>query len=130
MEKLMLKKLASLSVVAALICTLGGVRAFAQSLSSLEGKSARLSEAPVTGDGLKTEAQPKQGLKADIAKLVADARAGKGLTIVDPQSQPAQSNSLSKTTKIALAVGIGLAIVLVIIVIHAKNHLFDDFTVR
>jgi hypothetical protein len=120
----MIKKLASLSIITALICTLGGVPAFAQSPATFEVKVAASREASVARNNSTATGQTRQSLKAEIAKAVADARAGRGLKVSDPQNQPAQSNSLSKTAKIAIAVGVGLAIVLAIIAINFKRNGF------
>ena len=123
----MFKTFASLALVTTLICTLGGNAAFAQTLRQPDAKSNSVNNLPDSGLAGRKEAQSSEALKADIQKLVADARAGKGLLILDPQNQPKQSNSLSKTTKIVLVVGIAAVVILIIAVVHAKNHLFDDF---
>jgi hypothetical protein len=59
-------------------------------------------------------------VRADIAKLVADAKAGK----VSPrksQFPPPQSNGLSKGAKIAIVAGIVVVILAIIIVHEIKN---------
>jgi hypothetical protein len=63
-------------------------------------------------------------LKAEISRVVDDARAGKRLSVSDPQNQPAQSNSLSKGWKIAIGVGIAL-VALAIFAVHVSHHLYD-----
>jgi hypothetical protein len=121
----MFKKFASLALVAALACVLCGPQAFALQARI---ESNRVNDSAVSGSAGGKGAQPNNGLKANLQKLVAEARAGKRLSAIpDPQNQPKQSNSLSKSVKIGLIVGIALAIVITILVIHAKNHLFDDF---
>ena len=120
----MLRKFASLLLVTALLCALGTVPAFAQSLSTQARLRSEGSDPNFVG---KEEAQSNRSLKADISKLVEDAKAGKGLSVRDPQNQPAQSNSLSKGTKIAIAVGVAAAVILIILFVHARNHLFDNF---
>jgi hypothetical protein len=125
----MLKKFASLALVAALACALCGPKASAQHKPQAEAESNRVNDSPVSNPAGEKGAQPNAGLKAHIQKLVAEARAGKGLSAIpDPQNQPKQSNSLSKSVKIGLVVGIALAIVITILVIHARNHFFDDAT--
>ncbi len=124
----MFKKFAALALVATLFCTLGGTSAFAQNKLSPEAKTNAVSASPDSALAIKKEAQPGGSLKADILKLVADARAGKGVSVTDPQNQPKQSNSLSKGTKIAIVVVIAVVIVITIVAIHAKNNLFDDDT--
>jgi ABC-type enterobactin transport system permease subunit len=122
----MFKKFASLALVATLICTLCGHAAFAQNKLSPDIMSNRGIVAPDFNSVEKKEAQTSTSLKADLGKLVAEARAGKGLSVSDPQNQPVQSNSLSKTAKIGIVVGIAVVVILVIIVFHEKNHFFDD----
>ncbi len=123
----MFKKFATLVLIAALFCTLGGTSAFAQNKPLPDTKTNEVSDAPDSALAVKKEAQPGRSLKADIQKLVADARASKAVSVTDPQNQPRQSNSLSKGTKIAIVVVIAAAIIITIVAIHAKNHLFDDF---
>lgn len=123
----MFKTFASLALVVTMVCSLGGASAFAQTSPQPTAKSSRISELPDSSAAGKKEAQSSKGLKDDVQQLIADAKAGRKLSIIDPQTQPKQSNSLSKTTKIALVVGIAVVVILIIVVIHAKNHLFDDF---
>ncbi|MDT4954266.1 MAG: hypothetical protein QOJ02_2404 [Acidobacteriota bacterium] len=120
----MLKKISSLLLVAALAFTLGGTSSFAQTSSLSDAGSKKVDGLQDSGIAGKTEAQQNRSLKADISKLVADAKAGKGLTVSDPQNQPAQSNSLSKGWKIAIGVSIAL-VVLAIYAVHVSHHLFD-----
>jgi hypothetical protein len=123
----MSKKFASLVLVVTLVCTLCGPKLFAQNKQQPEAELSSVNDSPVLNSAVEKEAQRGARLKAGIQRLVADARTGKGLAVTDPQAQPAQSNSLSKTVKIGLVVGIALAVILIIVVVHAKNHLFDDF---
>ena len=123
----MFKTFASLALVVTLICSLGGASAFAQTSLQPAAKSNRVNDSSDSSSAGKKEAQQGGELKADIQKLVADARAGQRLLVTDPQNQSGQSNSLSKTTKIAIGVGVALVVILIIVVIHEKNHLFDDF---
>jgi hypothetical protein len=123
----MIKRISSVITIAALVCTLTSIPAFAQSSSVSASKEIDPDGASGIAANVKAESQPTRTLKADVSKMVADAKAGKGLRVVDPQNQPAQSNSLSKTVKIAIVVGVALAIVLTIVFIHERNHFFDDF---
>ncbi|HUQ32898.1 MAG TPA: hypothetical protein VM095_12335 [Pyrinomonadaceae bacterium] len=124
----MFKKFASPALIAALACPLCGPKAFAQHKPQAEAEAYRVNDSSFSNPAGEKGAQPNDGLKAHIQKLVSEARAGKGLSAIpDPQNQPKQSNSLSKSVEIGLVVGIALAIVITIVVIHARNHLFDDF---
>ena len=71
-----------------------------------------------------TEARPDAKLRAEMEKLVADARAGKVIAAARPQIQPAKSNSLSKKAKVAIGVGIAV-IVLAVIIKHEKDNFFN-----
>ena len=121
----MLKKFAAVMLVAALVCTLGVPRAFAQNKPSLDADSNRISNSDVDYAG-KQGMQSGARLKASIQKLVADARAGKGVSVSDPQNLPRQSNGLSKGAKIAIVAVIAVVVILIVIVVHSKNHFFDD----
>jgi hypothetical protein len=115
----MLKKFASFVLIATLICTFCGIPAFAQTSPQPEFKWNRVNDS--TASAGKKEAQPGGSLKADLQKLVADARAGKGLSITDPQNLPRQSNSLSKGAKIAIVAGVAVLVVLIIVVVKGVN---------
>lgn len=125
----MLKKFASLALVATLVFTLSAPKGFAQTSPPLDVKSNAVSAATVSDPAVRKEAQTtSRSLKADIQKLVAEAKADKRLVIVDPQNQPRQSNSLSKATKIAIIAGIAIVVILIIVVVHEKNNFFDGDT--
>lgn len=108
-----------------MICTLGGASAFAQTAPLADAKSSSSKASADAGFAEKQEAQRGSSLRADISKLVAEAKAGKGLSVSDPQNRPAQSNSLSKTVKIAIVAGVAAAIILTILFVYGRNHLFD-----
>jgi len=56
-----------------------------------------------------------------MAKLVADAKAGKVMPAAQPQTQPAKSNNLSKGTKIAIGVGIAVAVIVVVVAVSNRG---------
>jgi preprotein translocase subunit SecF len=121
----MFKKLASVILIAAITCTIGGTSAFATNASDPSVK-----DDPVTVPAEvpeKKEAKSNEQLKTNMLKLVADAKAGKVKLPAKSQIQPATGNNLSKGKKIAIGVGIAVIVVAVIVFIHEKNHLFDDF---
>lgn len=120
----MYKQIASILLVAVIVCTLGGTSGFAQTSSLPDTISKKENALADSGIAEKKEAQQKSSLKADIAKLVAEAKAGKRLTVSDPQNQPAQSNSLSKGWKIGIVV-IAALVIVTFVAIHVSHHLFD-----
>jgi hypothetical protein len=120
----MLNRFASLVLVAALVCTLGGTSAFAKTPSQPDDKSKEVEAPPDSDATTKKEGQPNERLKADMVKLVAEAKAGKVKPTAQPQIQPAKSNNLSKGTKIAIGVGVAVAVVAVIVIVRLKNESF------
>lgn len=117
----MLKKFASVVLVAALVCTFSATHAFAGAPSKVDAKTGETSvrsnsapEAPrVAGEKLKTQ----------ILKLVTDAKVeGTGVTLPRPQVQSPHGNSLSGGAKIAIGVGIGIAVVVLILVSQRCNN--------
>jgi hypothetical protein len=66
-------------------------------------------------------ATPNEKLKSDVAKMVAETKAGrKSAPSNSPFPQP-QRNNLSKTAKIAIVAGIALVVIAIIIVHQVKN---------
>lgn len=106
----MLNKFASNVLVAALVCTLAGTPAFANTPSN---RSAKTRPAAAT----EADKVVNEKLRAEILKLVADAKAGSNVvTFPRPQIHSPQRNNLSKGAKIAIGVGIAVAVVAVILV--------------
>ncbi len=111
----MIKRIASLTVVALLIFTLCGSSTYARTSSGDEGKPA---DNTATEDAAKKQRNEK--LRTDILKLVADAKAGKIAPAPRPQ-HPRNSNSLSKEAKIGIAVGIAVAVIAIIVIAKDKG---------
>jgi hypothetical protein len=120
----MLNKFASVVLITALVYTLGGSSAFASNPSQLDTKPAMAETRSESGAATKKETQPNEKLKADMVKLVADAKAGKVAPAERPQIQPAKSNNLSKGAKIAIGVGIAVAVVAVVLI--ARSPILND----
>lgn len=110
----MLNKFASLALVIALVCTLGGTSAIARASSDPEVKPKAGEAAPESRTEIKKDTRSDTKLRADVLTLVADAKAGK-IAPSAAQMQPAKSNNLSKGTKIAIGVGIAVAVVAVVL---------------
>jgi hypothetical protein len=108
-------------LVLILVCTLAGTSAFAKSSSNPQSETQAAME---YGNSLETTAQPHDKLRADVQKLIAEAKAGKVAPTARPQIQPAKSNNLSKGAKIAIGVGIAV-VVIAIFVKYQKDHFFD-----
>ena len=111
----MLNKFPTIVLVAALICTLAGTPAFADTPNNPGGKTRSRAERPDAS----TEAGRlvNEELRAEILKLVADTKAGGNVVrFPRPKIQSPQRNNLSKGTKIAIGVGIAAAVVVVILV--------------
>lgn len=121
----MIKKLVSMIAVFAILFTIGGTSAFANSLTD-PPDTDEPTNTPVEAPA-KKEVKRNEQLKTAMLKLVADARAGKVRPAPKSPIQPGTRNNLSKGTKIAIGVGIAVVVVAIIVFIHEKNHLFDDF---
>lgn len=124
----MLRKSTSITLVIALISTLGVISASAQGLPDINSNPAETgvdinSPAPIETTPVK---RSNEKLRSDIEKLLSDARAGKVVPTERRQMKPPQSNHLSKGAKIAIGVGIAV-VVIALIVKYQKDHLFDDF---
>ena len=100
----MTKKVLSLVVAVALVCCFCGVSVYAN------GPDPKVPTAKTATPAEKSQAQEK--LKADVTKLVADAKAGKLKVPAQHFPQPKQNN-LSTGAKIGIIAGIGAAIVLI-----------------
>jgi hypothetical protein len=68
-----------------------------------------------------TGSEKNAKVRSDMAKLVADAKAGKVVSLTS-QFPQRQSNSLSKGAKIAIVAGI-IVVVLAIIVVHSVSNI-------
>jgi len=123
----MIHRFASLTLIVALVCTVGGTSAFAATPTNTDTTANGVVTLPASPTSAKKELPSNEKLRSGLARLVADTKAGKGKLSEPPQFQPPKGNNFSKNQKIALGVGIAAVVVLVIVVIHAKNHLFDDF---
>jgi len=118
----MLNKFASIVLVAALVCTLTGTTAFANTPYKPGAKTRGTADRsdPVT----EADKVVNQKLRAGILKLVADAKAGGNVvTFPRPQIQSPHRNNLSKGAKIAIGVGIAVAVVVAVILVkYCRNE--------
>jgi hypothetical protein len=119
----MFKRLASVVIVVALVCSLG-TAALANEISHPDEKTDP-ANVPAKAPA-KEAAKANEQLKNKMLKLVADAKAGKIALPPKSEIQPARSNHWSKKTKIAIGVGVAVTVVVLILVVnHAMNHFFD-----
>ena len=109
----MTKKLISAATVVALLCCLPGTSTYARGSSDSKEPKVK-SETPAE----KTQAQEK--LKADVTKLVADARAGK-LKMPAQQFPQPKRNNLSTGAKIGIIAAIAGVIVLIAVLVHVTS---------
>lgn len=102
---------------AACVLTIGlTTMAFAQS-----SPQSRTTNQFLTNPEPTSTARSDEKLKTDVAKMVAETKAGRsGPPAASPFQQP-QRNNLSKTAKIAIVAGIVLVIVAIVIVHEAKQ---------
>ena len=120
----MLKRHLSGLLVLALVFTFAGISGHARTRADLENELSISALAGQYDRFAEPEMERHAKLRADMDKLVADARAGKVTPAARTQIQPAKSNSLSKKAKVAIGVGIAV-IVLAIIIKHEKDNFFN-----
>jgi hypothetical protein len=103
------------AVACVLIVALAAV-VFAQS-----SPQSKTSNQFLTNPDSSNTAKPNEKLKSDVAKMVAETKAGRrGAPATSSFPQP-QRNNLSKTAKIAIVAGIVLVIVAIIIVHEVRD---------
>lgn len=74
--------------------------------------------AAAAAGSVKPGAQAGAGLKEEMLKLIAEARAGRTVPQSPPRQQPpVQKNGISKGQKIAIGVGAVAAVIIVVIVL-------------
>ena len=117
----MINRLASFTLVIALLLTLGGTSAFASTFSDPPDKSKALETPPESSPVTKTRTEPSEKLRADMLKLVAAAKAGKVTPRPGPQIPTGKGNNLSKRAKIAIVAVIALVVVALIITHQIRN---------
>lgn len=121
----MTRKLVSFVLASLILCALSIASASADTPSDAASKSdgANTQPAPRTdgGNGVKST----EKLKADVSKMISDAREGRGRSTTPArQQQPAQSNSLSKSQKVLIGVGITVGVLAIIYFsVFAGKHL-------
>jgi len=108
----MIKKLISFATVVALMCCFCGVSVYAN------GTDPRVPTVKAATPAEKSQAQEK--LKADMTKLVADAKAGKLKMPAQSFPQP-KRNNLSTGAKIGIIAAIAGAIVAIVILNHVTS---------
>jgi len=123
----MINRIASLVMVIALVFTVGTSAVRADTPKSPDTNGDAVVTLPAEPALEKKEAKPDEKLRAGLARLVADTKAGKGKLSGPSQFKPARGNNLSKGQKIAIGVGIAAAVVVVIAVLHVRRHMFDGF---
>ena len=109
----MTKKLVSFATVGALVCCFCATSAYARTGS--DPKEPEIKSAPPAE---KIQAQEK--LKADVTKLVSDAKAGK-LKVPAQQFPQPQRNNLSTGAKIGIIAAIAGTIVLICLLVHVTS---------
>jgi hypothetical protein len=108
----MIKKLVSLATAVALLCCFCGTSVYAN------GTDPKAPTVKTATPAEKSLAQEK--LKADVTKLVADAKAGKLKVPAQHFPQP-KRNNLSTGAKVAIIAGIGAAVFLIIMLVSLAD---------
>ncbi|MDQ3917561.1 MAG: hypothetical protein M3348_03715 [Acidobacteriota bacterium] len=117
----MLKRIVSALTMSALILVTTAAPASAQSAVT-GGVEAGASPAASAPAGPSTRsAQPGAGLKEGMLKLVAEAKAAKGVPAAPPRQQPAPRNGFSSGRKVAVGVGVAAAVIIIVIVLSRRD---------
>ena len=82
---------------------------------ALGGGSDPVVTTPPLAELAATTIKPNEKLKSDVAKLVAETKAGKRSVIPSPQFPMPHRNNLSKAAKIGIIVGVALVVVAIIV---------------
>lgn len=123
----MINRIGSLALVIALVYTIGGTSALADTPPNTDPNGREVVTPPASSTSAKKEVQVNEKLRTGIARLAADTKAGKVKLSPSSQFKPARGNNLSKGQKIAIGVGIAAVVVVAIVALHVRRHLFDDF---
>ena len=115
------KKLASIVIGIAMVSCFSGASIYARPAtdSDTPAKAADSSGKPDTS--VSRDVKINEKVKADMLKLLADAKAGKVRPAPASQFPATKGNNLSKTAKIAIVVGVVLVVVAIIVVHEVKN---------
>jgi hypothetical protein len=113
-EESLLNRFSLLTLIVALVCTLGGPAALAHSVANPATKSSEAENQKEQKTSTGKEPTDSEKLKASVTNLVMDAKAGR-LKLPAPQIHPTNSNNLSKGAKIGIGIGIAAAIVGIIV---------------
>ena len=108
----MTKKLISVGTVVALVCCFCGISVYAN------GADPKVPIVKTATPSEKSQAQEK--LKADVTKLVSDAKAGK-LKVPAQQFPQPQRNNLSTGAKIGIIAGIAGAIIVIAMLVKLNS---------
>jgi hypothetical protein len=110
-----------LTVLLVVLLAGGGTSAVADPRSDLQGSAETHAGGTVPAPGVRLEQETHDKLRADVSRLLADARAGRVGTTIEPRQQPVQSNNLSKRAKVTIAVVV-VAVVITAVVIASKAN--------
>ena len=116
----MLKKLSS-AILIALLLSIGGTSALAHNSS---GDVVEPAAVTMPTNSSITKAESSRKLRGSMEQLVTEAKAGRLIPAERSQIQPAQSNSLSKKTKILIGAAIAATVITIIVIKHERDKNF------
>jgi hypothetical protein len=119
----MVNRFASITLVIALMLTLGGTSAFANTFSDPPAKSKDAETPPESGPASGNKTKPPEKLKADILGLITATKAGKVTPRPGSQFPSSKRNNLSTGAKIAIVAVIVVVIVAAVGVHKVRNAL-------
>lgn len=117
----MMKKLSSASQIIALLLSIGGTSALARDSSQVVTEPDPVTTS--TNSSI-TKAESSKKLRGSMEQLVSEAKAGRLIPAERSQIQPAQSNNLSKKTKILIGAAIAATVITIIVIKHERDKNF------
>lgn len=124
------RRIATAALAAALACTAGAASGRAHTPADTSASGGVTTTSVDRGAASSRDAARGEKLKGDISRLVADARAGKvGVTTHPRRQQPAQSNNLSKGTKITIAVVVAAVVITAVVIAVKANDAPGDIRI-
>lgn len=103
----------------AVVCVL--IMSLAVMLYGQSSPQSKTTNQFLTDPGTASPTKPNEKLRADVAKMVGETKAGRKGIPATSQFPPPQRSNLSKTAKIAIVAGIVLVIVAIVVVHEARQ---------
>jgi hypothetical protein len=114
-------RLASIAVAVAVISCFSGGSIYARGATDSDTSAKAADSSGKSDVSVSRRGKTNEKVRADMLKLLADAKAGKVSTAPASQFPATKGNNLSKTAKIAIVAGVVLVVLAIIVVHDVKN---------